>query len=192
VHAPRPDPISNQRPAQSGRVADPVARTLSATCPVDESRDMDRAEVVDLAAFLQGAWRVERDIVDQSGPSGSGAFTGRATFTPDDAVPGLLRYVEQGTVELGTHRGPAFRHLAYHLDGPRAQVRFDDGRHFHDLDLRTGVWEVFHPCRADLYHGRFEVDDHHRWHQRWTVTGPRKHHHIVTVLVREPPRPHGG
>lgn len=147
---------------------------------------MAPAEVVDLAAFLHGSWRLDRDIVDGSGAGFSGRFTGRATFTPDLEVPGLLRYVEHGTVEVGGHRGPACRRLAYHLDGPQARVRFDDGRYFHDLDLRTGGWVATHPCRDDRYHGRFEVEHRDRWHQTWTVTGPRKHHRIHTVLMREP------
>jgi hypothetical protein len=150
------------------------------------------AEIVDLAAFLHGSWRVDRDIVDRSGSACSGRFTGRATFTPDAGTPGLLRYAEHGTVTLGDHRGPASRRLAYHLDGPLARVRFDDGRYFHDLDLRTGVWEATHPCRDDLYHGRFEVEHRDRWHQTWTVTGPRKHHRIHTVVAREPGPPVAG
>ena len=74
-----------------------------------------RAGVVDLAGFLRGPWWVEREILDASPRAQSGHFTGWATFTPDDRVAGLLRYVEHGTVELGSHRGPAVRRLGYHL-----------------------------------------------------------------------------
>jgi hypothetical protein len=156
----------------------------------NESGRMARAEAVDLAAFLLGTWRLEREIVDWSARAQSGHVTGWATFTPDAEAPGLLRYVERGTVQLGSHRGPAVRRLGYDVDGPRARVVFDDGRFFHDLDLRAGVWEVGHPCRADHYRGRFEVDGAHRWRQEWSVTGPHKHHRIRTVLERatcEPP-----
>ena len=143
-----------------------------------------RVGVVDLAGFLSGTWRLDRELLDASGRTPPGSFTGRGTFTPGAEVPGLLRYVERGTVQFGSHRGRAVRCLGYHVAGPWARVEFDDGRYFHDLDLRSGVWEVEHLCRADLYRGRFEVDDEHRWHQQWTVTGPRKDQRIHTVLTR--------
>ena len=143
-----------------------------------------RAEVVDLAGFLAGTWRLDRELLDATGRTTSGRFTGCGTFTPDAEVPGLLRYVERGTAQFGSHQGPAARRLGYLVDGARAQVDFDDGRFFHDLDLRAGAWEVEHLCRADLYRGRFEVDDEHRWRQQWTVTGPHKDQRIHTVLTR--------
>ncbi len=148
---------------------------------------MGGLKVLDLSDFLRGTWRLEREILDFSAAARSGHFTGWATFSPAAEVPGLLRYAEHGTVELGSHRGPAVRRLGYHLDGPRGRVVFDDGRYFHDLDLRGGTWEVEHPCRADHYRGRFEVDGHHRWRHEWVVTGPHKHHCIRTVLERAEP-----
>jgi hypothetical protein len=141
-------------------------------------------EVRDLAGFLLGRWHLDREILDASGGRLGGRFEGVATFTVDDHVTGLLRYVEHGTLQLGSHRGPASRRLSYHVDGAWARVAFDDGRHFHDLDLREGVFEVHHPCGEDRYHGRFEVDGAHRWRQQWTVEGPRKHQLIRTVLER--------
>jgi hypothetical protein len=141
-------------------------------------------EVNDLASFLLGSWRLDREVLDASRGELTGRFEGVARFTLDDHAPGLLRYVEQGTLRLGSHRGPAARRLTYHVDDACARVRFDDGRYFHDLDLREGVWEVEHPCGEDRYDGRFEVDDAHRWRQQWTVNGPHKHHSIHTVLER--------
>jgi hypothetical protein len=143
-----------------------------------------RVQVLDLATFLRSTWRVEREIVDSSPRAQSGHFTGWATFVSDAEEPGLLRYVEHGTVELGAHRGPAFRRLAYHVEGPRALVHFDDGRYFHDLDLREGVWSTEHPCGSDLYRARFNVVDGDRWYQEWSVTGPHKDHLIRTHLDR--------
>jgi hypothetical protein len=142
------------------------------------------ARISDLAGFLLGTWRLDRDIVDTAGRRLTGHFTGTARFTADHYAAGLLRYLEQGTFQLGSHRGPAFRRLLYHVDGVRARVAFDDGRDFHDLDLREGVCEVEHPCGDDRYHGRFEVDDASRWRQRWTATGPGKHQVIRTVMER--------
>lgn len=138
--------------------------------------------VVDLGRFLRGAWRIERDILAAGRPAGR--FTGSGRFEPDAEIAGRLRYVEHGTLQLGDHTGPASRDLGYVVSGPTAQVVFDDGRPFHDLDLRTGVHEVEHPCRADRYHGRFEVLSLDRWRHTWTVIGPAKDHRIVTVLRR--------
>jgi hypothetical protein len=147
---------------------------------------MAGALVSDLAGFLLGGWRLDREVLDasQTQRGRTGHFSGVARFTRDADVPGLLRYAEQGTMRLGSHRGPASRRLTYHVDGAWARVAFDDGRPFHDLDLREGVWEVEHPCGDDRYYGRFEVDDAHRWRQQWTVDGPRKQQFIRTVLER--------
>jgi hypothetical protein len=145
---------------------------------------MARTKVSDLGSFLLGSWQLDREIRDASPRGLSGHFRGMARFTLDAHAPGLLRYVEQGTLWLGGHRGPASRRLDYHVDGAWARGAFDDGRYFHDLDLREGLWEVEHPCGDDRYHGRFEVDDADRWRQQWAVDGPHKHHVIRTVLER--------
>jgi hypothetical protein len=149
--------------------------------------------ISDLASFLLGSWRLDREVLDASRRGLTGHFSGSARFVRDDPASGLLRYVEHGTLQLGSHRGPGFRRLTYHVDGAWGRVAFDDGRYFHDLDLREGAWEVEHPCGDDRYHGRFEVDDAHRWRQHWTVDGPRKHQIIRTVLCRvaEHPGPSG-
>jgi hypothetical protein len=149
-----------------------------------------RPEISDLTAFLLGSWRLDREVLDASRGALTGHFRGAARFTPVDRAAGLLRYVEHGTLQLGSYGEPASRCLTYQVDGPWARVTFDDGRHFHDLDLREGVWEVEHRCGDDRYDGRFEVDGAHRWRQQWTVNGPRKRHIIRTVLERaaaEPP-----
>ena len=149
-------------------------------------------QVSDLAGFLLGGWRLDREILDASERGLDGHFSGAARFGFDDHAPGLLRYVEHGTLWLGSNRGPASRQLTYAVDGVRARVTFDDGRFFHDLDLREGVWEVEHPCGQDRYYGRFEVDDAHRWRHQWTVHGPHKHHIIRTVLERSVADPPAG
>jgi hypothetical protein len=149
--------------------------------------------ISDLAGFLLGDWRLDRSVLDTSGRGLDGHFRGVARFTLDDHTPGLLRYVEHGALRLGSHRGPASRRLTYHVHGAWARVTFDDGRYFHDLDLREGVWEVEHPCGDDRYHGRFEVDDIRRWRHQWTVNGPHKHQLLLTVLERPTAdRPAGG
>jgi hypothetical protein len=139
--------------------------------------------VDDLAGFLRGSWRLDRDILDGGGTS-VGRFTGIGTFEVDPAVPGLLRYLEEGTLQLGSYEAPASRRLGYHVVGGRAEVVFGDGRPFHDLDLRAGSHAVEHACGADLYRGRFEVDSDRSWRHEWSVIGPRKDHLIRTTFDR--------
>lgn len=160
-----------------------------------ETRDgegMAGPQISDLAGFLLGGWRLDREILDASGGGLDGHFTGAAKFAFDDHAPGLLRYVEHGTLWLGSTRAPASRQLTYHVDGARARVMFDDGRYFHDLDLRDGVCEVEHPCGRDRYYGRFAVDDADRWRHQWTVHGPQKDQVIRTVFARSAVDPPAG
>jgi hypothetical protein len=135
----------------------------------------------ELGAFLLGTWHLRRSVLASGVEVGS--FTGTATF--DDDGDGVVHYHEQGTLHLDGQRVPATRRLAYRVAGSRAQVTFEDGRPFHDLDLRDGVDHAEHPCGADRYHGRFEVVDHDTWHHAWHVTGPHKDHVISTLLTRD-------
>jgi hypothetical protein len=139
--------------------------------------------VDDLAAYLLGRWRVDREILDGDREP-VGRFAGDAVFVAAGSEPGLLRYEERGTLRLGAHRGPAFRRLLYRVDGARAEVAFEDGRPFHDLDLRTGRTTADHPCGDDHYRGRFEVVDASTWTHEWVVEGPHKDHLLRTTLFR--------
>jgi hypothetical protein len=141
--------------------------------------------VEDLMSYLPGTWHLQRSIL--SGGTEVGRFTGTACFRADVVAPGLLHYREDGTLHLGAHAVPATRTLTYRVEGPRAHISFDDGRPFHDLDLRSGADEADHPCGDDRYHGRFVVLDGDTWRHEWDVTGPRKDHLIRTVLTRDRP-----
>jgi hypothetical protein len=141
--------------------------------------------VHDLAAFLVGTWAIRREIEPGRGVEG-GRFDGTATLAPD--ASGALRYEEHGIARIGGHVGTASRRLTYHVEGPRAWVRFVDGRLFHDLDLTSGAWEVAHPCAADLYRGTFTATGPDAWLQRWSVSGPTEAYELRTSLVRSPER----
>ncbi|MGW1269907.1 DUF6314 family protein [Streptomyces sp. NPDC002491] len=169
--------------------------------------------VPDVLAYLAGSWRVERSVRDLAG-GGEGRFEGFTVFgaphrddpgedggprpgggplaydgSPADGgspVGGGLLHEECGTfVWLGVAR-PAARTLRF-LPGSRpgtADVRFADGRPFHDLDLTTGRHVADHPCSADLYRGEFTVRDADRWRSVWRVAGPAKDLLLVTDYAR--------
>ncbi|WP_263252756.1 DUF6314 family protein [Saccharopolyspora rosea] len=139
--------------------------------------------VTDLTAHFAGWWGVDREIVDPAGAQ-LAVFTGVASFTPDDDA---LVYRERGTLVMGENQASATRVLHYRLRGPgRADVHFDHGGFFHDLDLRTGRWSASHPCRADLYRVEFLVQDPDTWWQEWAVTGPAKSYTSTTEFRRRP------
>jgi hypothetical protein len=144
---------------------------------------MTPATLDDLAGFLRGSWRIDRDILDGGGTP-VGRFTGWGRFEADTEVRGLLRYLEEGTLQLASYEAPASRRLGYLVAGARAEVVFADGRPFHDLDLGGGSYAVEHACGADLYRGRFEVISDHVWRHEWSVIGPQKDHLIRTTLDR--------
>ncbi|WTW03319.1 DUF6314 family protein [Streptomyces sp. NBC_00024] len=115
-----------------------------------------------------------------------GEFSGTTVFSPSD--DGGLLHREIGTfVWQGVPR-PAERTLRF-LPGPTpgtADVRFADGRPFHDLDLTAGRWRTTHSCVADLYRGEFAVYDEDRWRTTWRVGGPAKDQFLVTEYTRAP------
>lgn len=106
-----------------------------------------------------------------------GTMSGRVDLTQpfqDGTLPGL-EYREEGTLTFGDYRETVFRH--YRLSFPqiyRATVHFDDGRVFHELDLRTGYWQAEHLCDPDTYRGEFRVDSGDVWFSRWLINGPNK------------------
>ena len=138
--------------------------------------------VVDLKAFLAGDWRIERTIRDRR-HSIDGRLHGEARFT---SAGEALNYVERGTLDFGCHEGRAEQHYVFDfaVGYERAQVRFRDGRDFHELDLSSGVANVTHSCGLDLYEGRFTALDGLQWRSAWKVTGPRKDQDIVTNYTR--------
>ncbi|MCL8012653.1 DUF6314 family protein [Streptomyces sp. AS02] len=147
--------------------------------------------VPDALAYLAGRWRVERSVRDLASGD-EGEFSGTTVFgrLEDDGPPdtGLL-HEESGTfVWQGVGR-PAERTLRF-LPGATpgtADVRFADGRPFHDLDLTSGRHIADHPCSADLYRGEFTVRDEDHWRTVWRVRGPAKDLVLTTDYARVDP-----
>ncbi|MFF8728560.1 DUF6314 family protein [Streptomyces sp. NPDC015171] len=140
--------------------------------------------VSDALAYLAGRWRVGRAVQDLAGGD-TGRFAGVTVFS---ALPdGGLLHEESGTFTWRGVPRPATRTLLF-LPGPtpaRADVRFADGRPFHELDLTTGRYIADHPCAADLYRGEFTVRDADRWRTVWRIGGPAKDLVLTTDYVRE-------
>ena len=135
----------------------------------------------DLAAWLTGRWSVSRTV-----NGGQGTFTGVAEFQADGDA---LCWRETGELQLDAYRGSARRTLTIHPAGERWEVRFDDGRPFHPLQLSDGSCEVRHRCGADVYDGRFDVDGETAFTVAWHVVGPGRDDTIVTRYARTaPPR----
>ncbi|GGY76615.1 hypothetical protein GCM10010300_20600 [Streptomyces olivaceoviridis] len=140
--------------------------------------------VPDVLAHLTGRWRVERAVRDLASGD-EGHFTGTTVFTELDG--GGLLHEESGTFTWQGVARPAGRTLRF-LPGPgpgRADVRFADGRPFHELDLTTGRYVAGHPCAADLYRGEFTVRDADHWRTVWRVGGPAKDLVLTTDYARE-------
>ncbi|MCS0601892.1 DUF6314 family protein [Streptomyces sp. LP11] len=140
--------------------------------------------VSDVLAFLAGRWRVERDVRDLASGD-EGRFEGVTVFGA--LAGGGLLHEESGTFRWQGVARPATRTLRF-LPGRApgtADVRFADGRHFHELDLSAGRFLADHPCAADLYRGEFTVCDAGRWRSVWRVGGPAKDLVLTTSYVRE-------
>ncbi len=140
--------------------------------------------VPDVLTFLAGRWRVERSMRDLASGE-EGRFAGATTFAPLDG--GGLLHRESGTFTWQGVTRPAERTLRF-LPGAAhgtADVRFADGRPFHDLDLTSGRHIADHPCAADLYRGEFTVRDEDHWRTVWRVRGPAKDLVLTTDYTRE-------
>jgi hypothetical protein len=132
-----------------------------------------------LAAWLRGRWTVQRTINGEAGH-----FAGTAEFTPAGDAPNVTRWVEHGDLTLGAYTGPARRALTLHADADGLEVRFDDGRPFHDLDLRDGHWEPTHLCGPDTYRGTFDLSGEDHFSVTWRVSGPGRDDTIVSDYRR--------
>jgi hypothetical protein len=140
--------------------------------------------VPDVLAHLAGRWRVDR-IVRDLASGDEGWFEGTTVFSPLDE--GGLLHEESGTFTWQGVSRPAERTLRF-LPGASpgtADVRFADGRPFHDLDLASGHHIADHPCAADLYRGEFTVRDADHWRTVWRVGGPAKDLVLSTEYERE-------
>jgi hypothetical protein len=132
----------------------------------------------DLVGFLAGRWTVERTL--RWGDE-EGAFAGVAEFRPDGE--GLV-WDEEGRLRWQRYDGQARRRLLVVPAGEGWEVRFDDGRLFHPLDLRSGEDDAVHPCGEDRYEGEYRVLGDDELLVRWRVVGPAKDQEILSRYRR--------
>lgn len=141
-----------------------------------------RLPVDDLRAYLRGSWRLTRQIRDHRAYA-DGAFEGSVSLT--DCREGL-HYREEGELSIAGYRGAAWRCYLFHFPSSgRAEVTFPGGRHFHNLDLRSGTWDALHRCGQDSYRGSFEACAEDRLRVTWRIQGPRKDLLLDSWLTRE-------
>lgn len=141
--------------------------------------------VQDLRAFLEGAWNLTRSIEDRYSNE-SGRLVGRANFSGGGED---IRYEETGRLTTASFDDEVRQEYIYLFpESHRAAVKFRDGRDFHDLDLRTGIWEARHDCEPDVYDGAFSVKNSDLWQCQWTITGPRKDMTIRSIYSRDQTR----
>ncbi|WP_326692451.1 MULTISPECIES: DUF6314 family protein [unclassified Streptomyces] len=143
--------------------------------------------VADVVGYLVGRWSVERAVYDRRAGV-EGRFLGTADFRAGagpHAPEGVVLHEEEGQLTWDGRVYPASRSLRLRprADGT-AEVEFADGRPFHDLDLRTGVWTPVHPCAADRYEGTFVACSADEWHLEWRVSGPAKDQLLRSVYRR--------
>ena len=156
-------------------------------------------EVVDTYGYLLGVWNVERMIEDYRCGE-SGVFAGSVAVCQLDSqlslIPGAeaapprrrqaATYHETGTLRWsGTELACARRLLLADIREGRAALRFADGRHFVDLDLRTGGCEVRHDCGDDGYLIKFLVQSADSYEEHWEVKGPGKDYRADGIYRRD-------
>lgn len=107
------------------------------------------------------------------------AFAGTCRFEPDDE--GLACH-ESGVLRHDGHRYRSGRTTLWRFPGSgRIEVRFADGRAFHDFTLVEP--EAEHICGRDRYAVAYSFEDK-SWFTRWSVRGPAKDYVMATRYRR--------
>jgi hypothetical protein len=132
---------------------------------------------------LEGDWRLARTI------PGRGSVAGTAAFRR--VGPSVLRYREEGSLELPKRRLDVWREYDYVLEPGRIRVRLvpsGDTLHLLRLAAESGSWPVtatdVHVCALDTYDGEYRFESESRITIGMAVRGPAKGFRISTVLDR--------
>ncbi len=132
--------------------------------------------------YFEGRWQMVR-IIENLAEGVIGEFWGEARFEPDGE--GLI------CREAGVLR---FRGADYHAEraslwrfpgGGRIEVRYDDGRPFHDFIEDDP--QAVHDCGEDRYRVSYDFEEGDTaWTSRWEVEGPAKDYMMTTRYRRGP------
>lgn len=132
-----------------------------------------------LEDFL-GSYTVSRTICDRKARAES-RFEGQAEIVAN-AIGAVYR--EAGQLIVGDQRFEAERRYLWRPKGALIEVRFGDGRAFHDFDPVAGGQATEHLCGEDMYRGGYDFGEWSCWAVTWDVTGPRKDYTSVSWYVR--------
>ncbi len=129
-------------------------------------------------SFFQGAWQMLR-IIENVTEGVIGEFWGDARFAPDGQG---LRCHESGVLRFRGADYAAERVSLWRFPpSGRIEVRYEDGRPFHDFDLDDP--RATEACGDDLYEVSYSFGSD-SWLSRWTVSGPAKDYTMTTRYRR--------
>jgi hypothetical protein len=134
------------------------------------NKEAGMAGLVSLEA-LEGRWRLSRVIRDADGSEAR--LHGVAVFRREG--DGFVQE-EEGWLTLPGGGAPlrATRRYLWADGEGGLEVRFEDGRPFHTVQLGVERPEAAHECAPDVYRVAYDFGDWPRWRAVWRVTGPRK------------------
>ena len=134
---------------------------------------------LDLQSFT-GKWTILREIRDERENS-KGRMEGFAKFSAHPEEPNALIMEETGILQMvGAPALTANRKYIWRdaEGGPVIDVRFEDGRPFHKIDLNKTMPFDTHICSPDLYEVSYDFRRWPSWIAQWRVTGPRKNYRL--------------
>jgi len=129
-------------------------------------------------AWLSGRWQMAR-IIENVTEGVIGEFWGECSFTPDGAG---LTCRETGVLRFRGADFAAGRVSLWRFPEPgRIEVRYEDGRPFHDFPAEHPV--ATHLCGEDRYEVSYQFETDY-WISRWQVRGPKKDYMMTTRYLR--------
>ncbi|WP_220451175.1 DUF6314 family protein [Nocardioides dongkuii] len=123
-----------------------------------------------------GTWSLSRAVDDRLAGE---TLRVEGTATLSRLAADHVRWTEEGVLRWSGGEVPVQRTLDVRRRSDGGWfVHFSDGREFHPWTVGA---DVAHPCGADLYRGRVDVDaDGRSWTVTWHSTGPAKDYVMTT------------
>jgi hypothetical protein len=129
-------------------------------------------------AWFRGRWQMVR-IIENLPQGVIGEFWGECAFEPDGDG---LTCTEAGVLRFRGNDYAATRVSLWRFPGGgRVEVRYEDGRPFHDFPEREPA--AVHDCGDDHYRVEYDFGEG-TWLSRWAVTGPAKDY-VMTTRYRK-------